>query len=70
VLPRTTLRLLRVPELRTTVREPTTIAELRVRVRRTIIPLPRRVLDLQKTSRGPGTTVEFHGQVLPRIIAI
>jgi hypothetical protein len=70
VLPRTTLRLLRVPELRTTVREPTTTAEFHVRVRRTIIPLPRRVLDLQKTSRGPGTTVEFHGQVLPRIIAI
>jgi hypothetical protein len=72
VLQRTIHRLLRVLELRTTGQEPTTIAEFRVRVLRTItiIPLPPRALELQKTSQARATIVEFRGRVLPKTTAI
>jgi hypothetical protein len=58
------------PELRITVREPKTIAESPVQLRRTItiVPMPC-ALELQKISQGLATTVEFHGQALPKITA-
>jgi hypothetical protein len=58
------------PELRIIVREPKTIVESPAPVPRiiTIIPMPP-ALELQKTSQARGTTVEFRGQALPKIIA-
>ena len=56
--------------LRITVREPKTIVESPAQLRRTItiIPMPC-ALELQKISQGLATTVEFHGQALPKITA-
>jgi hypothetical protein len=60
------------PELRIIVREPKTIVESPVQVLRTttIIPPMPRAPELQKISQGRGTTVEFHGQALPKTTAI